>query len=138
MLLNAHSTGVMAVLGRVIGNTMTNVNPSNLKLVGRATYLIMLHVNDTAGQPRWLAEHGTTMQLTFAEANAMLFDAMDYLRDRGAGQTAEVALCIVRAIEALDRREYIGWDEARSILETEGLDAYLMRRNPALSQGLRP
>jgi N-acetylmuramic acid 6-phosphate etherase len=37
MLLNAHSTAVMTRLGRVIGNTMTNVSPSNLKLIGRAT-----------------------------------------------------------------------------------------------------
>ncbi len=40
MLLNAHSTAVMARLGKVIGNTMTSVSPSNLKLIGRATYLI--------------------------------------------------------------------------------------------------
>jgi len=40
MLLNGHSTAVMARMGRVVGNTMTHVNPSNLKLIGRATYLI--------------------------------------------------------------------------------------------------
>jgi N-acetylmuramic acid 6-phosphate (MurNAc-6-P) etherase len=40
MLLNAHSTAVMAGLGRLVGNTMTNVSPSNLKLIGRATNLI--------------------------------------------------------------------------------------------------
>lgn len=132
MLLNAHSTAVMACLGRVIGNTMTNVNPSNLKLVGRATYLIMLHVNDTLRQPQWIAEHGTTSPVTFAEANAMLFDAMEYVRSRSAGQTAEVALSIVRAIEAFARRSSVEWDEARKIVESEGLDSYLTRRNPAL------
>ncbi len=46
MLLNAHSTCVMAKLGRLTGNTMTNVSPANLKLVGRATYLILMHVNE--------------------------------------------------------------------------------------------
>ena len=46
MLLNAHSTCVMARLGRLTGNTMTNVSPANLKLVGRATYLIIMHVNE--------------------------------------------------------------------------------------------
>ena len=45
MALNAHSTAVMAALGRLVGNTMTNVSPSNLKLVGRATNLILMHVN---------------------------------------------------------------------------------------------
>ncbi len=52
MLLNAHSTCVMARLGRLTGNTMTNVSPANLKLVGRATYLIVMHVNEH------LAPHG--------------------------------------------------------------------------------
>jgi hypothetical protein len=45
MALNAHSTAVMAALGRLVGNTMTNVSPSNLKLIGRATNLILMHVN---------------------------------------------------------------------------------------------
>ena len=45
VLLNAHSTCIMGRLGRLVGNTMTNVSPSNLKLIGRATYLILLHVN---------------------------------------------------------------------------------------------
>lgn len=47
MLLNAHSTAVMTKLGRVVGNTMTYVQPGNLKLIGRATHLIQLHVNAT-------------------------------------------------------------------------------------------
>ena len=50
MLLNIHSTAVMAGLGRLVGNTMTNVSPSNLKLIGRATNLIRMHVNQ-AMQP---------------------------------------------------------------------------------------
>ena len=55
MLLNAHSTAVMAGLGRLVGNTMTNVSPSNLKLLGRATNLIRMHVNQALepyGEPR--------------------------------------------------------------------------------------
>jgi len=44
----------MAKLGRVIGNTMTNVSPSNLKLIGRATYLIQSHVNDSLKKPGWI------------------------------------------------------------------------------------
>jgi N-acetylmuramic acid 6-phosphate etherase len=46
MILNAHSTTVMAKLGLVVSNTMTSVRPGNLKLIGRATYLIQTHVND--------------------------------------------------------------------------------------------
>ncbi|MDH5384959.1 MAG: hypothetical protein OEY18_09645, partial [Candidatus Aminicenantes bacterium] len=58
ILLNSHSTAVMARMRRVVGNTMTNVNPSNLKLIGRATYLIMSHVNDTLSQNEWVQKHG--------------------------------------------------------------------------------
>jgi hypothetical protein len=46
MLMNAHSTAVMTKMGRVVGNTMTNVRAGNLKLIGRATYLTKLHVDD--------------------------------------------------------------------------------------------
>jgi N-acetylmuramic acid 6-phosphate etherase len=133
MLLNAHSTGIMAALGRVIGNTMTNVSPSNLKLIGRATYLVMSHVNDTLRQPDWQHTLGPGVTLNFAEANAVLFDAMDYVRSCEMGQTAEVALSIVRILEALRRGVPVSWAEARQVLETEGLTAYLARNNPALT-----
>jgi len=45
-LLNAASTSIMAKLGWTVGNTMTDVWPGNLKLIGWATYLIYMHVND--------------------------------------------------------------------------------------------
>jgi len=46
MLMNAHSTAVMTRCGRVVGNTMSNVRAGNLKLIGRATYLTKMHVDD--------------------------------------------------------------------------------------------
>ena len=58
MLLNAHSTAIMAKLGKVVGNTMTNVSPSNLKLIGRATFLIQSHVNDALSRPGWVRTNG--------------------------------------------------------------------------------
>ena len=134
MLLNAHSTGIMAALGRVIGNTMTNVSPSNLKLIGRATYLVMSHVNDTLRQPEWKRRQRITQPLSFAETNAVLFDAMDYVRSREMGQTAEVALSIIRILEALRLQAPVSWDEAREVLDREGLAAYLARNNPALTR----
>ena len=93
MLLNAHSTAVMAKLGKVVGNTMTNVSPSNLKLIGRATFLIQSHVNDVLGRAEWVKAHGARDPITYGEANAVLYDAIAYLKDRQAeaGQTAEVA-----------------------------------------------
>ncbi|MFB3815585.1 MAG: hypothetical protein ACE14L_15890 [Terriglobales bacterium] len=135
MLLNAHSTAIMAALGRVIGNTMTNVSPSNLKLIGRATFLILSHVNDTLRQAHWTEAHGATASLTFAEANAVLFEAIDYVRSREMTQTAEVALSIIRILEALRRGAPVTWDEARAILDSEGLAAYLARHNPSLALG---
>jgi N-acetylmuramic acid 6-phosphate etherase len=114
MMLNAHSTGIMAALGRVVGNTMTNVSPSNLKLVGRATYLVMSHVNDNVSEP-----------VTFAEANAVVMDAIDYVRNEGIGQTAEVALSIIRIVESVRRGREIGWPQARRILDDKGLARFL-------------
>lgn len=133
MLLNTHSTGIMAGLGRVIGNTMTNVSPSNLKLIGRATFLILTHVNDALKQPQWIASPGLAEPVTFAEANTVLFDAIEYVRNRDMGQTAEVALSIIRILEALRRQGPVSWDEAREILAGEGLAAYLLRHNPSLA-----
>jgi hypothetical protein len=134
MLLNAHSTGIMAALGRVIGNTMTNVSPSNLKLIGRATHLILSHVNDALAQESWKRAHGPAEPATFAEANAVLIDAMDYVQSQEMGQTAEVALSIIRMLEALSRGGAVSWEEAREVLEREGLAQYLARQNPALTR----
>ena len=85
MVLNAHSTAVMAKLGKVVGNTMTNVSPSNLKLVGRATYLIQLHVNDVLGRPDWVRAFGAAAAVSYEEANAVLFDSIAFMKDRPQG-----------------------------------------------------
>jgi len=127
MLLNAHSTAVMAKLGKVVGNTMTNVSPSNLKLIGRATYLIQSHVNDALGRRAWIEAHGRRGAVSYGEANAVLFDSIAYLKDRQkeAGQTAEVALSIIRILESLKRRQAVPRDEALGIVRTTPLSDYL-------------
>ncbi len=127
MLLNAHSTAVMAKLGKVVGNTMTNVSPSNLKLIGRATYLIQSHVNDVLGRPEWVLANGARPPVSYGEANAVLYDSIAYLRDRPAeaGQTAEVALSIIRILESLRRKRGLAPGEALEIVTTVGLSAYL-------------
>ncbi len=125
MLLNAHSTAMMAKLGRVTGNTMTNVNPSNLKLIGRATFLVMSHVNDVIGSADWTGRYGKQDELTFGEINAVLYDAIEFMTVKNPEQTAEVALSIIRIIEALKNRKYISWDDALSILTSKGLNGYL-------------
>jgi len=131
ILLNAHSTGVMARMGRVVGNTMTSVDPGNLKLIGRATYLIMSHVNDAVSQDEWIKEHGDTGPVTYAQANAVLFDAMDFV-SRSGKQASEVALSIIRILEALRKKGYVRWEEALTIAEKAGLENYLATINPAL------
>lgn len=135
MLLNAHSTGIMAILGRIIGNTMTTLNPSNLKLIGRATYLIMSHVNDTIAQKEWIGKYGYHEPLSFNEINAVLFDSIDYISSRDAGETAEVPLSIIRILESLKTKGFVSWDETRQILDRQGLENYLMEHNPNLTSG---
>jgi N-acetylmuramic acid 6-phosphate (MurNAc-6-P) etherase len=127
VLLNAHSTAVMTRLGRVIGNTMTNVSPSNLKLIGRATFLVQSHVNDILSRPAWLRTNGRREPITYGEANVVLFDAISFLKDKKetAGQTAEVALSIIRIIESLRQNRGLGGAEALEIVQKVGLDRYL-------------
>ena len=127
MLLNAHSTAVMAKLGRVIGNTMTNVSPTNLKLIGRATFLIQLHVNDALGNPGWVRQFSTRRPITYGEANAVLYDSIAYMKERieDVGQAAEVPLSIIRILEALRRKRDFTADEALEIVKSPGLAAYL-------------
>lgn len=131
ILLNAHSTAVMAKMGRVVGNTMINVNPSNLKLIGRATYLIMSHVNDAVSQDEWAQKYGRTNAITYDQANAVLYDTMDFVLKQ-VGQTSEVELSIIRILEALRNDVFLGWEEALSISKTVGLEEYLKKHNPAL------
>jgi hypothetical protein len=127
MILNAHSTAVMAKLGRVVGNTMTNVSPSNLKLIGRATHLIQLHVNDVLGRPEWLRKYGTRRPISYGEANAVLFDAIAFLTGKaaGAGQSAEVPLGIIRILESLKQRAAVSAEEALRLYRAKGLGEYL-------------
>jgi hypothetical protein len=131
ILLNGHSTGVMARMGRVVGNTMTNVNPSNLKLNGRATYLIMSHVNDVVSRGDWIKKNGKTEPISYAQANAVLYEAMDFVSTCSV-LTSEVELSIIRILEARRKKSYISWEEALSIAETIGLERYLEKHNPAL------
>lgn len=131
MLLNAHSTAVMALLGRVVGNTMSHVNPSNLKLIGRASYLIMSHVNDSVSTEEWHKKYGQTEPITYAEANAILFDAMGFVKKQG-GEISEVELSIVRILEALRKKCFFSWEDAFHIKKEIGLEGYLKMHNPRL------
>ncbi len=126
MLLNAHSTGVMARLGRVVGNTMTSVQPGNLKLVGRATWLIQSHVAAVLDSPAWREAHGRTDPLDYAEANAVLFDAIEQRRQLPeAAGLPEVELSVVAILEALGSGGPVDWPAAAQRLRAQGLNRYL-------------
>ena len=126
MLLNAHSTGVMAKLGRVVGNTMTAVQPGNLKLIGRATYLIQSHVNAVLGSDAWHQAHGQRAPLAYADANAILFDVIEARRaDPSLASSPEVELAIVRILESLRLGKAVSWQEAAALLRERRLDDYL-------------
>ncbi len=133
MVLNAHSSAVMSRLGRMVGNTMTNVSPSNLKLIGRATYLIQSHVNDALARNPGLFHLEERQAVRFEEANAVLMDSIRYVAECQAAQTAEVALSIIRILESLRRQEPVGWDECSRILGSRGLEAFLLECNPGLA-----
>ncbi len=125
-LLNAHSTAVMTRLGKVIGNTMTNVSPSNLKLIGRATYLVQSHVNDILSRPAWVSRYGVREPISYGEANAVLYDAIAFMKEKKeAGQTAEVALSIIRILESLRQNSGVSQEEALDLVTTVGLSKYL-------------
>lgn len=126
MLLNAHSTAVMARLGRTVGNTMTAVQPGNLKLIGRATYLIQSHVNAVLDGARWRQRHGDTAPLDYAEANAALYAAIAQRAGLPeAAQLPEVELAIVAVLERLDSGRPLDWAGAARLLQARGLNAYL-------------
>ena len=83
MLLNALSTCTMVRLGRVMGNYMIWVVPSNLKLVDRSTRYIQRLAN-----------------LDYRAANRLLFDVIEYVEPRMKADQAYppvVGLSVLRA-----------------------------------------
>ncbi len=91
MLLNALSTCTMVRLGRVMGNTMIWVVPSNLKLIDRATR----YIERLTG-------------LTYAAANRLLFEVIEYVEPRMKADQAYppvVGLAVLRARHKLSNEE---------------------------------
>jgi len=83
LVMNALSTCTMVRLGRVMGNFMVWVVPSNLKLIDRAT--------------RYIAQLGG---LTYETANRLLFEVLEYVEPRMKSDQAYppvVGLAVLRA-----------------------------------------
>lgn len=88
MLLNALSTCTMVRLGRVMGNYMIWVVPSNLKLIDRSTRYI-----------QWLTG------LSYEAANRLLFEVIEYVEPRMKTDRAYppvVGVAVMRARHGLD------------------------------------
>lgn len=91
MLLNALSTCVMVRMGRVLGNCMVAVVPSNLKLIDRSIRYIQ-----------------TLTGLGYEDACKLLFESIEYVKPRmQAGQTypPPVKLSVVRYLEGCSLEE---------------------------------
>jgi N-acetylmuramic acid 6-phosphate etherase len=91
MLLNALSTCTMVRLGRVVGNRMIWVVPSNLKLIDRS----IRYIRDLAG-------------VTYEDACFALFDVIDYIEPRrSAGQAypPPVGLALIHLRDAVSLEE---------------------------------
>jgi hypothetical protein len=111
-----------------VGNTMTNVSPTNLKLIGRATNLIRMHVNDVLSGEEWQDSHRCRDPVTYADANAVLFDVMPFVNERkAAGDQAasEVSLSIARILESCRQNRNVPAAEALELLKDGDLNAYL-------------
>lgn len=91
MLLNALSTCTMVRLGRVLGNRMIWVVPSNLKLIDRSTR----YIRDLAG-------------VAYEDACRALFEVIDYIEPRrraGQAYPAPVGVATMRLRHRLDLPE---------------------------------
>jgi N-acetylmuramic acid 6-phosphate etherase len=91
MLLNALSTCTMVRLGRVMGNYMVWLVPSNLKLIDRATR----YIQKLAG-------------LDYLDANRLLFEVIEYVEPRMKADQAyppAVGLAVTRVQHGLGNEE---------------------------------
>jgi N-acetylmuramic acid 6-phosphate etherase len=91
LVMNALSTCTMVRLGRVMGNTMIWVVPSNLKLIDRSTRYICKLTG-----------------LEYARANQLLFEVIEYVEPRMRSDRAYppvVGVSVLRAKEGLTNEE---------------------------------
>ena len=91
LVMNTLSTCTMVRLGRVMGNTMIWVVPSNLKLIDRATR----YISRLAG-------------LDYAPANQLLFEVIEYVEPRMKSDRAyppAVGMAVLRAKENLTNEQ---------------------------------
>src|SRR5205085_4931326 len=91
MLLNTLSTCTMVRLGRVMGNYMIWVVPSNLKLIDRSTRYIQ-----------------RLTDLDYTAANQLLFEVIEYVEPRMKADQAYppvVGVSVMRKRHGLDNKQ---------------------------------
>jgi N-acetylmuramic acid 6-phosphate (MurNAc-6-P) etherase len=91
LALNALSTCIMVRLGRVLGNRMIYVVPSNLKLIDRATR----YIRDLAG-------------VSYEAACYALFEAVEHVEPRmraGRAYPPPVGIAVMRLRHGIDLAE---------------------------------
>jgi N-acetylmuramic acid 6-phosphate etherase len=99
LLLNTLSTCTMVRLGRVMGNYMIWVVPSNLKLIDRSTRYIQRLTN-----------------LSYEEANHLLFEVIEYVEPR---MKADQAYPPVVGVSVMRQRHGLSNEEAEKRLKQE-------------------
>ena len=99
MLLNTLSTCTMVRLGRVMGNYMIWVVPSNLKLIDRSTRYIQ-----------------RLTDLSYEEANRLLFEVIEYVEPR---MKADQAYPPVVGLSVIRQRHGLSNEEAEQRLKEE-------------------
>jgi N-acetylmuramic acid 6-phosphate etherase len=104
LVMNAISTCTMVRLGRVLGNYMIWVVPSNLKLIDRATR----YINRLTG-------------LNYEAANALLFEIIEYIEPR---MKADQAYPPVVGMAVLRAREHLTNEEAEQRLGKNGNNGF--------------
>jgi len=127
IILNAHSSALMARSGRIIGNTLTACDPSDLRSIDRATAMLLSHVNEVLKKPGWVKRHGILNLISYGEANAVLFDTIRFMKKNSEefDRSVDVALCIIRILESLRQNKAISPEKALTIVRNRGLQQYL-------------
>jgi N-acetylmuramic acid 6-phosphate etherase len=132
IILNAHSAALMARMGKIVGNTPAALSLHNLKNIDRATYLVRSHVNDVLCRPQWVKLYGVHKPISFGEANAVLYEALAFMENRGGRIDGEfeVALAVVRILESLRLNKPISISQAFDIVQGKGINYYLKNVGP--------
>jgi N-acetylmuramic acid 6-phosphate (MurNAc-6-P) etherase len=127
IILNAHSSAILARSNRIIGNTKTVIDPNDPKSIDRGTAVIQSHVNEVLKNPDWVKHHGILKPISYGEANAVLFDTIGFIERNGdeLDRSFDLSPCIIRILESMRMKKGLGPEESLSIAQDLGIQKYL-------------